>query len=190
MDRGTCCFHSAVLCRNFTLRIDDPLLQLFLIGKRLPQSVVVITGVDYEEQVALLHKRVVFNGQLSEAPTDLRGYLDEVCPYTCVVSPGVALGIQSDKQQCCRSRCDYSDKYPASELLTRLIRTSFCHTESPIERTSTTGGRQRERRCMDRKAQADAPRIRGEIGAVRTEQRRQGRRPLEDKASTPEKTNQ
>ena len=97
--RGARGFHGAALRGNPALRVDDLLFESLLIGQRLLQRVFIRTRIDREKQIAFSGEAVVFDGELNEAPIDLRRDFDEVRAHVGVVGAGIPVRLLNDEHE-------------------------------------------------------------------------------------------
>jgi hypothetical protein len=90
----------AVLGGNLTLLIDNLLLQVVLVGKRLVQGILIRARINGKQKVPFLNQLIVFNRQLNDTAVDLSHNLDEISPDICVVGFRLAVRlVEGDDQQ-------------------------------------------------------------------------------------------
>jgi hypothetical protein len=92
-------FYGAILGSDSPPLIDDLLLQICLVGKRLFQGIFVGAWVNREQKITLLDKGIVFHRQLDQATANLGDNFDKVCPYIGIVGARIPVGFPDDQEQ-------------------------------------------------------------------------------------------
>src|SRR5271170_5835179 len=124
---GVGCGHGTMLRRDFTFCIDDPLFQIFLIGERLLQIIFVVARVNLKQQVSLLYKSIVLDGDPDETATDFWRDLYGVRPHAGIVGPRMQVVIDNDEQQSYERSADRRDEDLASKCSSARVLHFLCH---------------------------------------------------------------